>query len=91
MEKSIYTAEYAVVLQLLRELRHSAGISQIDLADRLGQSQSFVSKMERGDRRLDVIQLRSVCVALGSDLLTFANELESRLPKPGRRRKAHEK
>ncbi len=86
MDKSIYTAEYRIVLQLLRELRKGAGVSQIELAARIGQSQSFVSKMERGDRRLDVIQLRAVCVALGSDLASFITDLESRLPKSRKNR-----
>ena len=71
MEKSVFTDEYAVVLQLLRQLRESAGVTQVEMAERLGQSQSFVSKYERGDRRLDVIQLRTICETLGSSLPAF--------------------
>lgn len=52
MEKSIYTREYVVLLRLLREARERAGVSQVELAARLGQSQSFVSKLETGDRRI---------------------------------------
>ena len=81
MEKTIYTAEYAQLLQLLREIREQAGITQTDLAERLGHSQSFVTKFERGDRRLDVIQLRTICAALGTDLAAFVAELERRLGK----------
>ena len=57
MDKSIHTAEYAAVLALLREGREAAGLTQVQLAKRLKQSQSFVSKVEVGERRLDVVQL----------------------------------
>jgi transcriptional regulator with XRE-family HTH domain len=79
MEKSIYTGEYAVVLKLLREARERAGMTQWELAERLGLSQSFVTKMERGDRRIDIIQLRTICRILGSSLLQFAKRLEREL------------
>ena len=81
MEKTIYTAEYAELLRLLRETREKAGITQTDMATRLGRSQSFVTKYERGDRRLDVIQLRTICQVLGTDLPSFVAELERRLAK----------
>jgi transcriptional regulator with XRE-family HTH domain len=48
---------------------------------RLGQSQSFVSKAEAGERRLDVVQLRTICQALGTTLPTFVAKLEERLAK----------
>ena len=79
MEKSIHTDEYEAVTQILKELRGKAGLTQIDLAELLGQSQSFVSKYERGERRLDVIQLRTVCATLDSSLLAFSKLLEKRL------------
>jgi transcriptional regulator with XRE-family HTH domain len=79
MEKTIYTAEYAQLLRLLRETREKANVTQTELAERLGRSQSFVTKFERGDRRLDAIQLRTICLALGTDLVSFVGELERRL------------
>jgi transcriptional regulator with XRE-family HTH domain len=82
MEKSIFTDEYAVLLTLLREARQAAGLSQVQLAERLGQSQSFVSKMEQGDRRLDLIQLRTICRALGTTLPRFVEKFEERLNQP---------
>lgn len=78
-EKSIYTNEYAVVLKLLREARDRSGLTQIDLANKLGQTQSFVSKIERGDRRLDIIQLRSILRFLGMPLADFVSALERTL------------
>src|SRR4051812_7667320 len=79
MEKSIYTAEYAQLLELLRETRKNADVTQIDLAKALGQTQSFVSKIEVGDRRLDVIQLRTICRVLGTSLPAFIRSLEDRI------------
>ena len=79
MDKSIHTAEYAALVALLKEAREAAGLSQTALAERLGQSQSFVSKMETGDRRLDLVQLRTVCAALGVGLPDFVARFEERL------------
>ncbi len=79
MEKSVFTREYAALLRLLKETRAAANLTQTQLAERLGQSQSFVSKCERGERRLDLIQLRKICQILGSSLPEFVAELERRL------------
>src|SRR6266436_5875 len=81
MEKTIYTAEYAVVLRLLKEAREQAGLTQVGLAKKLRQSQSFVSKIECGDRRLDIIQLRTICRLLGLGLAEFVEKLERELAK----------
>ncbi|WP_437186779.1 helix-turn-helix domain-containing protein [Planctomicrobium sp. SH668] len=82
MEKSIYTDEYSVLLELLAALRQKSGITQVELAQLLGQSQSFISKVERGDRRLDVIQLRTIVQTLGSTLPEFVSALEKQLRGP---------
>lgn len=79
MEKSIYTDEYQALTELLVEIRKKAAITQVELAGMLDQSQSFVCKYERGDRRLDVIQLRTVCQTLGISLPAFVKKLERRL------------
>ncbi len=81
MEKSIYSREYAAVLRLLKEAREEAGITQVDLAKKLGQSQSYVSKVERGDRRLDIVQLRTICQTLDLRLPDFVQRLEHELTK----------
>ena len=79
MEKSIYTREYEVLLRLLREARERADVTQIELAKRLAQTQSFVSKVERGDRRLDLVQLRTILAALGVPLTAFVDRFEREL------------
>jgi transcriptional regulator with XRE-family HTH domain len=79
MEKTIYSREYAAVLRLLRAAREKAGITQIDLAKKLKLTQSFVSKIERGDRRLDIVQLRTICRVYGLSLLKFVEQFEAEL------------
>lgn len=61
--------------------RRRAGLTQIDLAKRIGETQSFVSKCERGERKIDVIELRAFCAAFGISLKKFDRILERRLPR----------
>ena len=79
MKSSTYSTEYAHLLEELRSARTSAGVSQVQLADYLGQLQTYVSKCELGDRRLDVIELRSWIIALGGDPVAFMSGLEDRI------------
>lgn len=81
LEKTIYTAEYSTLLRLLREARESSEMTQVELAEVLGQTQSFVSKIERGDRRLDIIQLRTILKHLKITLPQFVADLEVQLVK----------
>ena len=53
--------------ELLTEARSNAGLTQIDVAGRLGRPQSFVSKYESGERRLDVVEFLEVCTAVQAD------------------------
>lgn len=76
MDKSVHTGEYDEFLRLLRQARESADITQVDLANKLGITQSHLSKMERGELRLDVIQTREICLALGTSLPILVSELE---------------
>ena len=64
---------------LLRQVRADAGLTQTDVAQRLGQPQSFVSKYESGERRLDILELREVCQVLGIPLPEFIRRLEQAL------------
>ena len=81
MEKTIYSSEYDAVVRLLRAARKTARITQVELAERLGLTQSLVSKMERGDRRLDIIEVRTMCRAIGISFPEFVNQLERKLSK----------
>ena len=64
---------------MLRELRLEKGMRQQDLANKLGEPQSLVSKYEAGERRLDVLELREICKALGVPLSEFVKKVEARL------------
>ena len=77
MSKSIFTTEYALFLNHLRFARKAAGLTQKQLAERLGQTQSFVSKCERGERRIDIVELRGFCQAIGISLNDFILQLET--------------
>jgi len=65
---------------LLRQIRTDAGFTQAEVADRLGVPQSFVSKYESGERRLDILELKKVCQALGCSLIDFVRRLEKEIP-----------
>jgi transcriptional regulator with XRE-family HTH domain len=65
--------------ELLVSLRNEARLRQVDLAERLGKPQSFVSKYESGERRLDLTEVYSVCKALNISFVAFAERLEKTL------------
>lgn len=79
MRKSIFSPEQEKLLVLLRRVRREARLSQAELARRLGSSQSFVSKYEIGEHRLDLLQLRQICLAVGIPLEEFIERFEDML------------
>lgn len=76
MQKSLFSRDYEAFVEALRGEREKAGVTQVEMAKRLGETQSFVSKCERGERRLDVVELRFWCHALGVKFLDFARLLD---------------
>ena len=76
MDKSLYSDRQEQFQRLLRKVRTEAGLRQVDLAEKLREPQSFVSKYERGERRLDVIELEHVCECCGVTLGAFVARLE---------------
>ena len=56
---------------LLKQVRLDSNLTQADLAARLGQSQSYVSKYESGEQRLDLIELEAICKAVDISLKKF--------------------
>ena len=81
MEKSIHSARYAVLLKVLREARERASLTQEQLARKIGETQTFVSKCERGERRVDVTELRTFCQAFGLNLTKFVAALDKAIRK----------
>lgn len=76
MQKSITSRAYVEFLKKFRQTREDAGLTQVELASRVGVTQSFLSKCERGERRIDVIELRTLCLAMGTTLERFVRGLE---------------
>ena len=70
--KSVFSAEYNLFRELLRDLRVRKGVTQAQLSAALGMAQSFVSKYEMGERRLDFIEVGHICAELGIGLEAFA-------------------
>ena len=81
MRKSIHSPEYKHVLLKLVQMREATGLSQRDLAKRLGREPSFVWRIENGERRLDVVEFHWVCQALGQDAGTVYRQLLKMFPR----------
>ena len=79
MKKRIYIAQRGRLVSLLREMRIEAGLTQVDLAARIEKDQAYVSRYESGQRRLDVLEVREICQAIGITLEEFARRLEKAL------------
>ena len=73
---TIGEAHKPLLLSMLRDLRKDAGLAQVALADSLGVPQSFVSKYESGERRLDLLELQLVCRALNVSLVSFVKRFD---------------
>ena len=76
MQKSIHTVQHAQLRVLLREARQEAGLTQMQLAERLDILQAVVSNVERGERRLDLVELCEYCDALGIELSEFVTKFQ---------------
>jgi transcriptional regulator with XRE-family HTH domain len=72
-------------LRTLVEARKAQNLSQHELARRLGRPQSFVSKYERGERRLDVVEFLHVARELGLSATDIMAEMERKLPASAKR------
>ena len=81
--KTIHDNAYQILIDCLRSARQAANVTQVDLASELGTDQSYVSKYERAERRLDVIELRAICKALGINFPDFILAFEKELKKKG--------
>jgi len=80
MKKSLFTTEQRRLQRLLRQIRLGAGLRQADLSELLRRPQSFVSKYESGERRLDLLELRQICKAVGISLADFVRRFEESPP-----------
>jgi transcriptional regulator with XRE-family HTH domain len=79
VKKNIRLNQQKKLLVLLRGVRLEAGLTQSELASRLGTDQTFISKYESGERRLDILELREVCQVIGIDFVAFIRRLDKDL------------
>lgn len=75
MTKSIFTNNYQMLLKLLTAVRKKAGITQQELAKKLGKNQSYISKYENAERRLDMIEVIAIMKAMDSNPVELMNNI----------------
>jgi transcriptional regulator with XRE-family HTH domain len=71
MTKSIYSREYKKVIERLKKARQEVNFKQTEVAKKLGKPQSYVSKIERGERRIDIAELKELAKILKKDINYF--------------------
>ncbi len=74
MAKSIHSTAYKQIISLLRSKRENANITQKQLADSLGVNQAVISKIEICERRVDIVELKSICDKINVDFIEFCTE-----------------
>ncbi|KOY63399.1 helix-turn-helix domain-containing protein [Photorhabdus heterorhabditis] len=77
---SIYSEEYQHVIRLLRETRLEKGITQEKLAQVFGRPQSFIAKVENGERRLDVVECMHMAHLLSLNPIQILNKIKLKKP-----------
>jgi transcriptional regulator with XRE-family HTH domain len=81
MSSSTWDTQNLVLQELLRDVRKNSELTQLELASLLNRPQSYVSKYESGERRLDLLEIRNIANCCGLKLQEFTVELETRLLK----------
>jgi transcriptional regulator with XRE-family HTH domain len=77
--KTIHRKEYAALIETVRDARLAAGLTQVQVSSKLGRSQSFISDVETGKRRVDVVELRDIAHLTGRSLSKLIVDFEKRL------------
>ena len=71
MPRAIYKEEHQKIVEHLKKARVEAGLDQVEVAEKLGKTQSYVSKIESGQRRFDVLQLKEFAKIYKKDISYF--------------------
>lgn len=79
MPKTIFEGDHTALVRVLTEARQASGLRQVDVAAQIGRDQAFVSLIEKGQRRVDVIEFIRLSRALGHDPQELFSELVKRL------------
>jgi transcriptional regulator with XRE-family HTH domain len=78
MDKTILPKDQEIFPICLGSAQQRQGLTQAEIAERLGETQSFISKCERGERRLDIVETRAFCRAMGVNFVEFVTEFDRR-------------
>lgn len=84
MSKSSFTYEYKLLLARIKDARLNSGLTQQEVAKKIGKPQSYVSKIESGERRLDVIELAELLKIYQAPAMMVLHDIfdaEEKLPK----------
>ena len=76
--KTIHNKRHKRLVELIIHARKEAGIRQVQLAKKLKRSQTWIARLESGDRRIDVIELLDLADAIGFDALDILGQLEAK-------------
>jgi transcriptional regulator with XRE-family HTH domain len=71
MSKAIYSKDHKYIVEQLKKARQEAGLEQIEVAKLLGKTQSHISKVETGQRRIDIIALKEFAKIYKKDINFF--------------------
>ena len=85
MAKTLFTHRHDQLRALLVDARKRAGLKQVDVAAALGRPQSFVSKYESGERRLDVVEFIDIAEAIGTEAAAIVAQMQRSSPRRNRR------
>lgn len=77
MAKSLFTRKHTQLRKLLKKARKDAKLTQTDVADRLKRRQAYVSRIERGERRIDVVEFLDLAHAIGFNAARFIERFDS--------------
>lgn len=81
MPKTVFTGAHQHIVDVLVEARRQSGLTQAQLAAKVGKDQTFVSLIERSQRRVDVLEFVALASAMGADPMKLLTEAVRRLPK----------
>ena len=71
MPRAIYQKEHKIIVERLKKARIEAGLGQVEVAEKLNRTQSYLSKIESGQRRFDVLQLKEFAKLYKKDIKYF--------------------
>lgn len=81
MSKTVFTGAHRYLVDVLLKARKAAGLNQTQVAEKVGKDQTFVSLIERSQRRVDVLEFVALARAMGRDPVELFEQVVTRLPK----------